>query len=624
MILTRTRVFIFGVVGLWAFLAFSAQAQIRVIEGKPGPRSNAAEQTLVDRARRIEERGDSQNALELWRAVLAQNAWNAYAVDGVRRNLIYLKKYDEAIEFTQSVIARAQTRESSNAGPMDPLSPYALTLGLGEIYLIQGVSDRAWEIWNRALASESESPAAISQLVRVLQRNRLWERAEELITDFRKKSKQPAFMALEMAQSLQMRMAWGAATRELILYLMETPTAWEIAQQYLARFPDDSMVHKEVTEALAREVQEQKKATNVRRLYAGYLFKIGEFAESFEQTAILDSLSDSRGEEILALAGRLLREDEIPLASSAFSRVLNRNPAMAIRLKAELGLANCLMQMQKYTEAKAAYEIFVQAHPQAPESDEARFHIATITLRHEHHPDDALKQLQSIERGSKTFPTSRIQLNIGDCLIWMDRIPEAIDVWRGVANRNEKGQEEFCAEAMLRIARGYFWMDSLLRAGDLLDSMMAGDVASRCFNDAMSYSNVLLEGGAGVGIQAFAQGDLLLFKEEPAQAAEKFARVADITKHGLMAEWGRYLQAISLRQAGEPANAVQVLEKFIADFPKSRDLDKAIFLLAEVQEEDLHDEAAARLNYERILNDLPESTYLEQARKHARALAKAL
>jgi outer membrane protein assembly factor BamD (BamD/ComL family) len=625
MILTRMRILILGAVGLWAFLVSSGYAQIRVMEGKPAAqRPGTTEQTLIERARRLEERGDSQNALEAWRAALSQNAWNAYAIDGVRRNLVYLKKYEEAIEFTEGIIARAQTRGSAEMGANDPLSPFALTLGLGEIYLAQGESDRAWEIWNRALVSESENPSAIAQLVRVLQRNRLWEQAESIISDFRKKSKQPAFMALEMAQSLQMRMAWGAATSELITYLMEAPTTWEIAQQYLARFPDDSMVHREVKATLARAVQEQKRALNLRRLFAGYLFKSSDFAASYDQIVVIDSMADAHGEEILSLAAKLLREENISLASQAFSRVLSRDPALSTRLKAELGLADCLLQLQKYAEAKAAYETFVQAHPQAPEADEARFHIAAITLRHERHPDEALKLLQAIEKGSKALPAARIQLNIGDCLVWMNQIPEAIEVWRKVTSGREKGAEEFGAEATLRIARAYFWLDSLTHAGDVLDSMMEGDLASRCFNDAMQYSNLLLEGGQSGALRAFAQGDLLLFQEEPDKAAEQFERVADLARRGRMAEWGRYLQALSLRKAGEPLTAAQVLEKFIVDFPQSRDLDQAIYLLAQVQEEDLHDEAAARVNYEKILTNLPESTYLEQARKRARALTKVL
>jgi len=623
--LTRMRIFIFGAVGLWAFLVSPGHAQIRVLEAKPVPqRPGTTEQTLVERARRLEERGDSENALQAWRAALSENAWNAYAIDGVRRNLVYLKRYEEAIEFTEGIIARAQTRASAELGPSDPLSPFALTLGLGEIYLAQGESERAWEIWNRALASESESPAAISLLVKVLQRNRLWEQAESLISDFRKKSKQPAFMALEMAQSLQMRMAWGAATRELITYLMETPTTWEIAQQYLARFPDDSMVYREVKSTLARAIQEQKRALNLRRLFAGYLFKISDFAASYEQIVVIDSMADGHGEEILSLAAKLLREEEISLASNAFSRVLSRDPALSTRLKAELGLANCLLQLQKYAEAKAAYETFVQAHPQAPEADEARFHIAAITLRYERRPEDALKLLQAIEKGSKTFPAARIQLNIGDCLVWMNRVPEAIEVWRKVAGRSSKGMEEFGAEATLRMARAYFWLDSLTHAGDVLDSMMMGNLASRCFNDAMQYSNLLIEGGQSSALQAFAQGDLLLFQEEPNKAAAQFERVAQLARRGRLAEWGRYLQALSLRKAGESLTAAQILEKFIVDFPQSRDLDQAIYLLAQVQEEDLHDEAAARANYEKILTNLPESTYLEQARKRARVLAKVL
>ncbi|MBM3325179.1 MAG: tetratricopeptide repeat protein, partial [Calditrichaeota bacterium] len=435
---------------------------------------------------------------------------------------------------------------------------------------------------------------------------------------------QPAFMSLELAQSLAQRMAWGAATRELVTYIAEAPTSWEIAQSYLSRFPDDSTVHAEVRGALERAIREQKRDLNLRRLFAGYLFRSRDFAAAYAQTVAMDSLAGRKGEEVLPFARKLLKEDEIALASQAFSWVLKQNPPLSVRMEAELGLADCLLLLEKYAEAKAAYEAFVQTYPQAQETVVARFHIATITLRHERRPEEALSQFRTIERGSKVLSASKVQLHIGDCLVWMERIPEAIDIWKKIA-KTTRGEEDIVGEANLRIGRAHLWMDSLTLASGVFDSMMTmGDFASRSFNDAVQYGNLLLEGGTSEAMRTFAKGDLALFCEEPAKAAGEFERVADLARRGRLAEWGRYLQAVSSRKAGEPLTAAQVLEKFIMDFPQSRDLDKAIFLLAEVQEEDLRDEAAARANYEKILTDFPQSTYLEQARKRARALAKVL
>jgi outer membrane protein assembly factor BamD (BamD/ComL family) len=91
-----------------------------------------------------------------------------------------------------------------------------------------------------------------------------------------------------------------------------------------------------------------------------------------------------------------------------------------------------------------------------------------------------------------------------------------------------------------------------------------------------------------------------------------------------MAETGRYMQALSLRDAGQAEASVQILEQFTEEFPESRDLDRAIFLIAQVQEDELENPAAALASYEKILSEFPESTYLEQARKRARALENAL
>lgn len=621
--LPSKRISIFVGIGLAALLAFAGPPQIRIQPLKPSLRDRHSERTLINRARHFEERGYNERALETWRAVLAQDAWNASAIDGIRRNLVYLKRYDEAIEFMEGVIARAQTRSSGATRLDEPTSPFALTLGLGEVYLAQGESERAWEIWDRALASESESPYAVMLLVKILQRNRLWHEAEELIRDFRRRARQPGFMARELARSLAVRMEWGAATRELMTYMKEVPAGWEIAQQFLARFPDDSAVHAEVSATLARTVRKQKRDINLRRLFAGYLFKIRDFAACYDQIVVVDSLADRHGAEILGLASKLLKEGQTHLASHAFSRVLTREPELGMRLQAELGMADCLLRLGKPGDAKAAYEAFVEAHSQTPEVTRARFRIATITLKHERRPEDALAKLHAIETGGKGVSASEVQLKMGDCLVWLDRTPEAIEVWQQVARRERKA-EDLRAEASLRVARAHFWMDSLRLANAVLDSILKGDLASRCYNDAVHYRNLLTEGAHSEALRAFGQGDLFLFREEPGKAAEQFERTGKLARRGRLAEWGRYLQAVALRRADEGEAAAEVLGSFIADFPESRDVDRAIFLLAQVQEEDLLDVAAARASYEKILADFPESTYLEQARKRARALLKVL
>ncbi len=622
--LPSTLISIFATLCLGLALAFADQPpfRIEIQPAKVRAQTDRPEQNLVDRARRYEERGYTERALETWRAVLEQNAWNASAIDGIRRTLVHLKRYDEAIQFTEGVLARAKVRSLESIPLNDPTSPFALTLGLGEIYLAQGESERAWEVWNRALASEAESPYAVMLLIRVLQQNRLWEDAENLIRDFRKRTNQPAFMSRELAQSLQMRMEFGAATEELLIYMKELPAGWEIAQRVLARFPDEAAVHAEVTDALSRAVRKNKQDINLRRLLAGYLFKIRDFEGAYRQIIIVDSLADRHGVDILGFARNLLGEEETALASRVFSRVLSREPTLETRLQAELGLADCLLQLGRYGEAKAAYEAFVQAYPQANEVTQARFRIADITLQHERRPEDALEQLRAIEKGGRNISQSDVRLKIGDCLVWLDRVPEAIKVWQRVAAAGNSG--DIRAEAHLRTMRAHLWLDSLVQANAVLDSILRGDLANTCFNDAVYYSNVIIEGGPSAALHAFAQGDFFLFREEPSQAAEHFERAVKLARRGRLAEWGRYQQAVALRKAGNAGASIRTLEQFVEDFPESRDIDRAIFLMGLVQEEDLQDAAAALASYEKILADFPESTYLEQARKRARALTKAL
>jgi outer membrane protein assembly factor BamD (BamD/ComL family) len=457
--------------------------------------------------------------------------------------------------------------------------------------------------------------------VNVLQQSRLWEESERQIRDYRKVDKQDGFMALELATSLRSQMDFTAAAEELLLFGDSQPQNWQIALNYLQQFPDDSTIHPRVLSVLKKAVQQNKKSASNWRLYAGYALKAGELETSLTASIAADSLSAGGGTLVLASAQSLLGEGDVALARRGFQKVLDLKPAADVQARAELGLGRCLESLEKWGEAKAAYENFISQHPAFKEVDEARFRMADIELNHERNAASALVNFKGLQQRGQGPWKVQAGIKVGDCHAWMGEFDSAIHAWGDVVQLAGGNASEDAGQALLKMARANFWRDSLNAAFKMLDSITAGNVGNTAFNDAINWTALLEEGGVHRAQRAFAEADYAGFKSEDSLAAARYGEAAGLIKSGKLAQYCRYFEAVSWRKAGAFSVAVAVLDSFALNYPESVDLDRAKYLRALIKLEDLKEYAAAKTELEQFLIDHPRSIYLEQARRKARILA---
>lgn len=596
--------------------------EIRISPGKtPVPVKNSQSELFLSRAQRAEERGQYERALSTWRELLKIDPWSAHAVRGVSRSLIALKRYDEAEEFLQGLIRVSNFRTDGPVRLEDPTSKFNLTLELGRIQLERGNEEAAWVIWNGALSDFGRNDITIRQLVSLLQQHRLWEDSENLIREFRRSSDSPSYMALELANSLRWQMNFAAATEELLLFARHAPASWRTSLNYLQRFPTDSLAEKKVSEVLERAVRKYRQDVNLWQIYAGYFMNVGRLEEALDATIIADSLTNGGGTLVLKAGRSLLEEGEAELAERAFRQVLKWQPPADVTEQAELGLAECYTILGDWDSAQLAYAAFVEEHPKSTRVEEAKFKAADILLTHDRNPEEALLMFRGIWIRGRGVPRARVGLKIGDCLAQMENFGEAIDAWNEVVNLNPKKLDEHSAEALLRIARANMWRDSMTAASGALEAVLSGNPTNTAFNDAVQLDALITEGGFYRAQREWAEGDFALFRGEYEAAVQKFDTAAALLKRGKLAEWCRFMEAISLRSLGKSEEAIAVLDTFIVHYPGSVDLDRAMYTRALILADDLGDDAAALEYLDAFLVEHPRSIYLEQARRKARILS---
>jgi outer membrane protein assembly factor BamD (BamD/ComL family) len=464
----------------------------------------------------------------------------------------------------------------------------------------------------------------VRTLVSILQKNHRWEDSDKLIRDFRKGMKNSGFMSLELASSLQAQMNYAGASEELLLYSKTSPTAWQIAQSYFSRFPDDSTVERAVLRTLENAVKRDKKDPTLWRVYSGYAMKAGRLSLALDATITADSLGENGGQLVLSTSQQLLQEGDVTLARKGFEKVLAWNTAEQFTERAELGLAQCHEAQGQFVEAKQAYQRYLDSHPKSQEADDARFHIAEILLTAENNPQASLAEFENIWQRGKAPLKIKAGLRAGDAHAYMRDFDGAIEAWSRVTRLTPGSVSEETADAFLRMARANLWRDSTTLATASLDTILSGSTLNSAFNDAILYQALLEGGGYQGAMRAFADADHAEFRNDCARASEKFGDAANLLHYGRLAEWSRLSQAEALRQCGKPDEALAALDTFVVNFPESVELPHAKYLQAVIILEDLKNDDAALKLLEDYLIQYPRSLYLEQARRKARILANKI
>lgn len=609
---------------LTAGVAFSQTIiqQGTVAPQKKAPPQRTADMVHAERARREEQRGNYDAALVSWLEVLKLAPFDQGALSGIPNCYVRLRKFEEAENFLNDQLAKARLRGAQQW--QEPAGEFQLTLALGEVKLAAGDTDAAWKLWNSALELQPNNPDAVRLLVGVLQRNRRWDESEKLIRDYRKEKKVAGFMALELASSLQAQMNFAGATEELLLHAESSPTAWQIAQSYLARFPDDTTVQATVLTTLESAIKRDKKKPTLWRIYAGFASKSGNLETSLNATIAADSLTERDGTILLSAAQQMLAEGEIALARRGFEKVLSWKPDDMIAERADLGLAQCHEAQGEFDLAKAGYEKFLSGRPGSAEVEEAKFRIAEILLTHDNKPAEALTAYAGISQRAKGALRQRAALRIGDAHAYLGEYDAAIEAWNGVIGQGRVEISDDVTESLLRIARANLWRDSTELADKALEKILAGSTQNVSFNDAILYQALLSGGGFHGAMRAFADADYATFRNDHVTAAKKYAEAASMLRYGRLAEWSRVSEAEALRLSGKPQEAIAALDTFVVNFPESIDLPKAKYLQAVITLEDLKQEDRALEMLEDYLIDYPRSLYLEQARRKARVLANKI
>jgi tetratricopeptide (TPR) repeat protein len=575
------------------------------------------ERRLVQLARRYEELADFRRALDTYRQLAKKQPNNPAYYQGMLRNMLYLKEYEQALALIDSRKPQGMRRN-----PADPLSVFQLEVDRGEVLYKMGEADSAFAVWHRALDEVGFDANAYSKVVRTMMSNRLMDEAAAVIKDARRKGAGPGFMAYDMAVMRRAQWDYGEAAREFLRAYQHSPARFGMVQRELTRFPASGEVVDSVVAAF-REFLPQDEKQAIRKLLIGFLLKSQRYDEALAETLVLDSLSQKSGQEAFEFAQQFLREKQVTPARVLFQEVVaNDRVDQSLKTAARLGLARCLEHEGSSAEALVQFEELAKLGLRRPEGREARFRAGMVRLRDLGDPGGARLDFQELlSAGIQKIGDHEVGLWLGDCNVMAGDLEAARQSYQAAVDRKRGRKETAPAVLRMRLARVALWGGEIQPAAEILDVVVKGRRDDEAVNDALQWSLFLSQARSdSLALLKFARGDLAAFQGYHEQAVAVFQEAKVAARDGRVAEESLLRMSLELRAMGRAEAAVDSLREFMALYPTSVQREDVMFLLGDILENDLGDIPAAIEQYEKLLIESPGGMHMEEARRRIRQL----
>jgi tetratricopeptide (TPR) repeat protein len=621
---TTRRSFIFLLALSLSFLK-SAQAQ-----------ENPDDANKLRLAQSLERSGEYERAARLYEDLYKRSPLNFVFFDGLHRMYMQLKEYSEAIVLVQARLERQP--------------PDLMLLGtLGEDYLRAGKETEAHEVWERALATDAKNPNVYRYISNTLLQNRLFSEAADVLLRGRKIIGKQNLFAAELGYVYTILGKYTEATKEYVHALNENPTNLNFVETRIASYtgkPDGLGL---AIAAVKGEIQDDRKNAALYRLLAWLYLEGKRFEDAFSVYRLIDQLSSSAGQELLAFAGRAFKESAYGVSAQAYKEVIERYPSTQLTPTAKFGYARAIEELSAkndtlgtigttekprteepfpaseahptFAGAIANYDEIVHDYPNSEFAIQSLYRIGLIKFDKFSDIDGALQTLDQIDR---QFPNSRmaaeVLLKAAEILVAkgdLTKAAERLSKVRGnpVAAQGEKDRATF-ALAEIDYFQGSY--DSALVKLNSLVANLSADIA----NDALLLQGFIKEHRTKneTALKEYAHAGLL-------DRERKLSEATTILENIISTETGSPIVDDALlklgqleSKMGDPMRALSTYQKLITEHPESILRDEAQFDIAEIYQLALKDKQKAIAAYEELLEKYPTSLYLDEARKRIREL----
>ena len=604
---------------LTAGLALAAPARAQMLPRPPQP-GNAGAWAPVDGAtlaRDYARRGEYEKAIFLFERLKSEEQTSPEVLPSYLTALQGLKRYKDA----EKLLKRGQRQHPAEG---------TYGVALGALYATSGEAGAADKQYQKVLGQltlPQVEPVAID-----FQQRELPQWAEKTYLRGRELAHNNTEYAPQLIQLYTQSQQQDRLLDETLRLVERDPQQLPFVRNMLQNALREEKDFDTLEKLLVAKVQAQPDQQSYSELLLWLQIQRHDFVGALVQARALDRRANAQGARVLALAGIAQRNRDYATAIAACEYVLREyrtGPYYTVARQVLLQTREAQVrdtypldpaQVRALTADYAA--LLTELGP-TPDAAPTMNRLAKLYAFQLDDQAKALPLLQAVIAMPRAAPeaVAEAKIALGDLDLLRGEPWEATLLYSQVEKSNPEAQ--IGQEAKLRNARlSYFAGDFKLAKShlDILKEATTREIA----NDAMQLSLLIQEGLAvdtlGLALKGYAAVEELVFRNQLPQAIGGLDALLARYPGSTLTDDALLLKAQLQRRTGAYAAAAATLTQITSN-PKYDVLsDDALFLLAELEEQNLGDKPKAQAHYQELLTRYPGSIYVAEARKRFRHL----
>lgn len=394
----------------------------------------------------------------------------------------------------------------------------------------------------------------------------------------------------------------------------------------------DNVVSDLLRKALLKRVQKSPDKLYYSEMLMWLSIQEKDFEMAFMQAKSIDRRQAEEGERIFKLAEICMANQQYEISIEAFDYILKKGKSNYLYLDATIGRLNA-----RYLKATDSYDYSIndlidvendyismlEEYGKSPSMIKVMQYLGHLQAFYLDNTDDAINILYEAIAIPNAAPAAvaECKIELADILVFVGDVWEAKLLYGQVEKAYK--HDPLGHYAKYKNAKLSFYMGEFDWAKAQLDVLKAA-TSKLIANDALRFS-VLISDNIGmdsstVALEIYGRADLLLYRNQPDFALQTLDSIFELGSwHPIFDEVLLKKAEIKIKQR-DFEMAAEYLTKIVEDYSYDITADNALFILADLNENQFNDTGKAMQLYQKLMQDYPASLYTVEARKRYRIL----
>ncbi len=573
-------------------------------------------------AQSYENSGDLEKASKIYEELYQLEPQNNLYFESLNRTYVQLKNYAASVNIIEQEIVRR---------PKD-INLYGL---LGSTYYLMGNEEKAYQVWNEPFSFLEPNHIFYRVIASYAVERRAFDKAIDLFRRGKEISPDKIIFSYDLARLYSLTMQYENAAEEYCAILLNDPLQLQNVQTRILANANKPGALEVTISVVEQYVDEDNLSFSF--LLARLYIENKNFDKAFEMYVTIDEKQSQKGVELYRYAAFLFREGEYEISKNVYQSIIKLYPGSPLIPSAKLGFAKSLegILMEDYsgqiplwkpyfafepyesdevTEVIDAFTEVVGLYKNSEASYEALLRVGMIKFYLQNKRDEAKQYFNRIiNEAVMSASTADAYSELGEIALLNGNLTEAEKNYSQIIVLAKINQHKI-NDAKYKLARVKFYNGDVEAAQKLLADILK-NLKDDNANDALSLSLLLNSSkNDSVNITLFAEAEFLADQKKFGKAAKKYELIAENPQAFIL----HSLASIRLAEMELALNnyprSIELFEIVVEEGEKNIYADKALYLLAQIFQYGIGDNAKAIEMYEMLLAKFPVSIYIDKAR----------